>query len=123
MILFCDESVDGSIVAALRRDGFEVLYVAEMDPGLPDDEVLTRANQRIALLLTGDTDFGELVFRQGRNAAGVILIRLAGLSAERKAATVSDAFREHGSELTGAFSVISPGRLRIRRGPLTPPAI
>jgi hypothetical protein len=50
VILLCDESVDGPIVLALRRDGIEVLYVAEMEPGLPDDEVLDRANARGAIL-------------------------------------------------------------------------
>jgi len=120
VILFCDESVDGPIVLALRRDGIEVLYVAEMEPGLPDDDVLDRANAHGAILVTGDTDFGELVFRQRRITAGVVLIRLAGLSGAQMVRVVADAFREHGADLAGAFSVISPGRLRIRRDSLPP---
>jgi predicted nuclease of predicted toxin-antitoxin system len=117
MILCCDESVDGPIVRALRRDGFEVLYIAEMEPGISDEDVLTAANGRGALLVTGDTDFGELVYRQGRVSAGVVLIRLSGLSAEAKATVVSATFREHRSDLVGAFSVISPGLVRVRRSP------
>lgn len=77
--------------------------------------VLEEANRSGALLITADKDFGELVFRLGRIAAGVVLIRLAGLSALAKANTISAAFASRAHEMPSAFSVISPGRIRIRR--------
>ncbi|MGB9177940.1 MAG: DUF5615 family PIN-like protein [Pyrinomonadaceae bacterium] len=116
MNLLADESVDLPIVERLRREGHDVLYIAEMEPGIGDDVVLEKANERTALLLTGDKDFGELVFKETRLAAGgVVLIRLAGLSADRKAEIVAHAFQGHGSEFPQHFSVIEPGRVRIRR--------
>ena len=116
MNLLADESIDRPIVERLRRDGHDVLYVAEMEPSIDDDVVLERANERAALLLTGDKDFGELVFREGKLVAGgVVLIRLAGLSSGSKAGVVADAFREHGAEFAHRFSVIEPGRVRVRR--------
>lgn len=100
MNLLADETVDRQIVERLRRDGHAVLYVVEMEPGIPDGLVLERANEVSALLLTADKDFGELVFREGRlSSGGVTLIRLAGLSAERKAETVSKAFAERGPDV------------------------
>lgn len=118
MILLADESVDRQIVARLRQEGHEVLYVAEMEPGITDDAVLALANQNAALLLTADKDFGELVFREGQlTTDGVVLSRLAGLSADRKADTVAAAFREHAAEFLHGFSVIEPGRIRVRRKP------
>ncbi len=115
MNLLADESVEQQIVARLRQDEHEVLYVAEMEPGIGDDEALERANERLALLLTGDKDFGELVFRDKRlTAGGVILIRLAGLMAGTKAEIVSTAIKEHEGKLAHRFSVVSPGRMRIR---------
>ena len=115
MNLLADEGVERQIVERLRRDGHTILYIAEMEPGIQDDVVLDRANQLTALLVTTDKDFGELVFRERRlSSGGVVLIRLAGLSAERKAETVSKAFEERGAEFTQAFTVISPGRIRIR---------
>jgi len=70
-----------------------------------------------ALLLTADTDFGELVFRQGRVHAGVMLLRLAGVPAATKADMIAEALRDHAAELIGAFSVVSPGLIRIRQRP------
>jgi hypothetical protein len=56
-----------------------------------------------------------MVFRQRLISQGVVLVRLAGLSPASKADTVSLALREHGPELSEAFSVVSPGLFRIRR--------
>ena len=118
MNLLADEGVERQIVEQLRQDGHNVLYIAEMEPGIPDDVVLERANEISALLVAADKDFGELVFREGRlSSGGVVLIRLAGLSVERKAEIISEVFRERGSEFDHTFSVISPGRVRIRHQP------
>ena len=116
MNFLADEGVDDPIVSRLRQDGHSVSYIAELAPGIEDDEVLRRANEAGALLMTADKDFGELVYRQRRVHAGVVLLRLGGLSPAEKAETVANVLRDHGPELTGAFSVVSPGAVRIRRG-------
>jgi len=116
MRLVADESVDVPIVQRLRSDGHEVVSVSEVGPGLSDDEVLDIAKEEDALLLTADKDFGELVYRQGKASSGVLLIRLAGVTAARKAALASALFADHEAELKGAFTVLSPGVVRIRSG-------
>lgn len=115
MNLLADEGVDRPIVERLRRDGHHVLYIAEMSPGINDDVILTQANTDSALLLTLDKDFGELVFRRRLLHAGVILIRLAGLQRSTKAQIVSEVLRSRNAELLNAFSVITPGNVRIRK--------
>jgi predicted nuclease of predicted toxin-antitoxin system len=115
MNLLADESVDRQIVERLRQDGHDVLYIAEIDPSVSDNAVLDLANKKNALLITVDKDFGEIVFRDGRlSSDGVVLLRLAGLSAENKVKIVSEAFQENMREFPGHFSVIAPGRIRIR---------
>lgn len=106
-----DESVDKPIVDRIREDGYEVMAVAELEPGISDEEVLAIS----AVPITGDTDFGEVV-RQGLNSAGVVLLRLAGLSSLNKAATVSRAIADHYQEFSTSFSVVGPTTVRIRRG-------
>lgn len=118
MILLADENLDKSVVERLREEGHEVIAVAEMKPGIEDDTVLALANERNALLVTEDKDFGELVFRQRLVHAVVILIRLAGLAATAKGETLARTLREHGGEMTGAFTVLARGVLRIRQGSL-----
>ncbi len=57
MHLFADEGVERQVVERLRQDGYQVHYVAEMDPGISDDEILQQANQAEALLVTADKGF------------------------------------------------------------------
>jgi predicted nuclease of predicted toxin-antitoxin system len=112
--ILADESIDLPIVAHLRQQGHHVSYVAEMDPGLSDEAVLQLARDEQALLLTADKDFGELVFRWRQVSRGVILLRLAGLPAQRKAKIVATAIEQYGERLVTAFSVITKHNVRIR---------
>lgn len=115
MRVLADENLDRPIVARLRADGHTVTYVLELAPGIPDSEVVELAARQQALLLTADKDFGELVYRQGQAAQGVVLVRLAGLSPGLKASLVASALREHGDELPDNFTVITAGGVRIRK--------
>lgn len=56
MNFLADEGVDFPVVQRLCSDGHEVLYVAEMAPGVSDETVLATANDKNALLLTADKD-------------------------------------------------------------------
>lgn len=89
--------------------------MAEMEPGIPDDTVLDLANREGALLLTADKDFGELVFRLGRLMPGAVLFRLAGLSPASRGEIIAATISGHIRELSRAFTVITPGAVRIRR--------
>lgn len=115
MKFLADECVDRQIVDRLRHEGHTVLYVAEMEPGISDHDVLDLANHEGAILLTADKDFGELVFRQDKVARGIVLVRLAGLSPVIKAEIIAAAIKDHGAEFLRSFTVITSGSVRIRR--------
>jgi hypothetical protein len=42
--LLADEDVNGLVVERLRQDDHVVLYIAEMKPGIADEEILRKAN-------------------------------------------------------------------------------
>jgi hypothetical protein len=69
-VFVADENVESVIVQRLRDDGHDVIWIAESDPGTSDDSVLALAEDEARLLITSDTDFGELVYRQGRARGG-----------------------------------------------------
>lgn len=114
MNFVADESVDQPIVTHLREAGHTVLAIIEMEPSISDQAVLEIANQQGMVLLTGDKDFGELVFRDRHYAFGIVLIRLAGLAAAAKAEVVTSVIKEHGDKLAHSFTVISSNNVRIR---------
>jgi len=45
MNFVADESIDRQIVNRLKQDGHRIFDVTEMDPGISDDEVLSKANK------------------------------------------------------------------------------
>jgi len=68
------------------------------------------------VLITADKDVGELVFRDGKSAVGVVLIRfdivsaaLAGETAKRIVALENEG--------RGAFAVLDRASVRVRRTP------
>jgi len=69
-----DECCDTGIVASLRREGHDVFYVLEEEPGLQDEVILQRAYVERRVLLTEDKDLGELVCRLRKPATGIVLI-------------------------------------------------
>jgi len=59
-----------------------------------------------------------MVFQENRLVTqGLILIRLAGLSGDAKAETVSNVLRTRENDLIGCFTVISAGNIRIQPTP------
>lgn len=116
MKIVADESVEGRIVTRLRQEGHEILYVAELNPGITDQDVLHLAETEDALLLTSAKDFGDITYHQQQSKAGIVLARLHSLSAEQKARILAGVLVDHSAELTGAFTVVSAGSIRIRHG-------
>ena len=114
MKLVADESVEGPTVERLRRDGHDVVYVAELEPGIDDSEVLSLARREQALLLTADKDFGELVFRHREQHFGVLLLRWMDGDLGGNAEMTASIFRKHGEEMRGCFSTLTRHGLRIR---------
>lgn len=115
MKILADESVDRPIVERLRESDYDVEYIAEIEPGISDQDVLEIANKTKAILLTADKDFGELVYRDHYDiGAGVVLLRFAGLSPAEKADKAIDAIREFTSDDESRFLVVTKSGIRYR---------
>lgn len=114
MNILADENVSRLVVEKLQQENHQVQYIFDMARGSDDSTVLNIANQQKALLVTNDKDFGEMVFRQHLQAAGVLLVRLASLSPEEEAEAVALVIRQYSEELQEAFSVVTLRGVRIR---------
>jgi len=114
MKFIADEGVDAQIVSKLRSEGYDVLYIAEFDAGANDDDILKFANEDDRILITRDKDFGELVFRLNKIHSGIVLNRLFQLDSSRKAALVLKVVNQYKEQLYGSYTVIQPGRIRVR---------
>jgi predicted nuclease of predicted toxin-antitoxin system len=107
-----DESVDYRIIIELRKTNYEVYSIAEQQPSLTDSNVLALANERQALLLTEDKDFGELAFRFKFPHRGILLIRI-DKPTEKISITV-EIINKYYDNLIDKFSVLTEDKLRIK---------
>lgn len=77
MRLLADENIDQTAVIRLRSMGHDVLYIKESSPSENDPDLLLQATREQRTLFTYDTDYGQLIHRQGMQAPyGVILFRI-----------------------------------------------
>lgn len=108
-----DACVPVQLAEALRQLGGDVVLAAGK-PAMPDSDVLSAAHDRV--LITSDKDFGELVFRDGRQALGVVLLRLDLVNQEivtdiaRRIVALQDAGR-------GVFATLEKSNTRMRALP------
>jgi predicted nuclease of predicted toxin-antitoxin system len=115
-----NENVPVEIVEAARQAGHDMAWIVEMSPGADDGAVLAASLAERRVLVTFDKDFGELAFRQGKNAScGVILLRPRLHEAEYVARFASVILAQH-IDWEGHFSVAQEGKMRVVPLPVGP---
>lgn len=102
-------------MAELRAAGHDILWVRTAAPGASDSEVLAWAARDARVLLTFDKDFGELARGAGLSlSCGVVLFRLPMPRPDHVGASLASLILAR-SDWPGHFSVVEPGRIRMRR--------
>jgi predicted nuclease of predicted toxin-antitoxin system len=96
----------------LRASGFTVLSIQESHSAITDTQVLKLAEDNLALLITEDKDFGELVFRFQLKHTGILLLRME--QDKDMILLATRAITRFYKELLGKFSVLDKIKLRIK---------
>lgn len=65
MRFLADENIPGPVAQRLRELGHDVLWAKEDHGGEQDDRLLALAQADRRVIVTCDTDFGELAFHYG----------------------------------------------------------
>ncbi len=112
MKFLVDRCVGHRLSVWLRDQGHDVVESRELgqDPG--DWELLKQAEAAGRILLTIDTDFGELIYVRRASHAG--LVRLPDVPVDQRIAVMSQVFERHSAALENrAVVTIRGGRVRI----------
>ena len=118
MRFLANANFPGAAVNALEAAGHDVVWVRTAQPGIADPDVLAWAAREERILLTFDKDFGELA--QGLalpSNCGVVLLRLPMPKPADVGRRLAHLVMSR-NDWAGHFSVIEPGRVRMR--PLGP---
>jgi hypothetical protein len=115
MRLLANENFPGAAVAALTTDGHDVVWIRTAAPGMADPDVLAWAVREGRIRLTFDKDFGELARGSSLpSTCGVILFRMPMPRPGEVGRRLADLVAAR-SDWAAHFSVIEPGRVRMRR--------
>lgn len=114
MRLLTDENIGLEVVNHLRQLGHDVKSVTEISPGLSDIKVLKLAHKESRLLITSDTDFGELIYHQKQPHSGVILLRLEDETNANKIRILKSLLTSYSTQLARHFAVVTETKVRIR---------
>jgi hypothetical protein len=120
MRFLANENFPGAAVEALRIAGHDVVWIRTEAPGSTDASVLARAVEESRVLLTFDKDFGEMAWRARLpSQCGVVLFRLPAPAPALVGESLCGILVSR-DDWAGRFSVIEPGRVRMRELPTEP---
>ncbi len=99
----------------LLAEGYEIEHIGETNPSISDEEVMKIALKERRVIITFDTDYGELVSKRGLPAVGVIFLRMQEFTPDMPAQVIIDLMRMEEVSLEGFFTVVDEGKLRQRK--------
>lgn len=113
--LLADENFPGPAVAALRAGGHDVLWVAESQPGIPDEDVVAWGRAEGRVVLTFDTDLAERLVRyRDPPPPGLVLLRFVPEHPTHAAEVVAGLLRRADLTVVGRLTVVDHHKVRQR---------
>lgn len=108
-----DEHIPGKSIKLLRSAGYDVLSIGEDRPSLRDIDILALANEEDRIVITCDSDFGDLVFKRGRKCTtGIIYLRLGPFKSNEPGEIILSYLAIAPDQFEGRFSVVDRTRIR-----------
>ncbi|MHA1367468.1 MAG: DUF5615 family PIN-like protein [Candidatus Heimdallarchaeota archaeon] len=108
-----DENIPSTIIKELNEEGFEIENIPVKKRGIPDIELLNYAFSNNFILLTFDKDFGQLIFRDGVKAIGIVLLRFSPTSPTRIKMIIKKILEDKEFKPQGKFVVVHETHMRI----------
>jgi predicted nuclease of predicted toxin-antitoxin system len=113
MKFLVDECIGPSVARWLSAQKHDVFSVYEEAKGSDDHRIIKKANDENRIIITGDKDFGELIFRREKTHKGVILLRLENQRTENKINKINNLLKQYSDKLKDNFIVVTENSIRI----------
>lgn len=119
MKFLVDECLTRDVAERLSAAGHDAVHVGELELlGVTDLEVMASAVESGRVVISADTDFGELLAKGGRTLPSVILLRRHHDSSGQAVGILASMPDIEESLVSGAIVVITEHRVRIRSLPI-----
>ncbi|MFB6100577.1 MAG: DUF5615 family PIN-like protein [Candidatus Nanohalobium sp.] len=115
MKFIVDESTGKSIADFLEEGGYDTVFVGAEMKSASDSEIMERALEEKRIIVTNDKDFGELTIREGRDAEGILLLRLQLETPENKKKVLENILENHGDKIEGNLVIAREDQIKTRK--------
>ena len=115
MRFLVDECTGPKVSRWLASIGHEVFSVYHQGRGLDDQTILRKAAEEQWILITSDSDFGEMVHHGGYAHRGIIFLRLKNQQDQAKIKALSRLLSGERLNLADQFVVVTEASIRIAR--------
>ena len=116
MRFLIDECTGPGVATWLKAAGHDVWSAHERGPGSTDEQLLTLAVREGRIVVTNDSDFGELIYRHGLPHVGVVFMRLDDERTASKIEVLSRLLSSYADRLSGAYVVVTERAVRFADG-------
>jgi predicted nuclease of predicted toxin-antitoxin system len=113
-MIVADENIFRGLIAALRKEGFDVISIFESYRGMSDVDIAAFSLNPPRIIITEDKDFGKLIFENNVMVVGIIFLRF--LDTERDGIiekVISLLQNENLESLKGKYITITPNKIRV----------
>jgi predicted nuclease of predicted toxin-antitoxin system len=115
-----DECISARLASYLQDAGHDAVHVLQEGlGGAPDSEIMAEAARQQRVVISTDTDFGELLAQQSATTPSVLLFRRTRHDPRTLADTLLANLADAAQYLDeGAIVVITKDRMKLRRLPI-----
>jgi predicted nuclease of predicted toxin-antitoxin system len=115
MKFLADENIPLLMVRQLFEKGYDVIHIGVKYGGIPDEEVIDLANEEERIIVTFDSDFGNLVFLNRKIIkTGIIFLRLGHFMPNEPGDLLVSILEEKKIDFYGKISVVTKEKVRQR---------
>ena len=114
MRFLANENFPASSFRILQKNKWDIEHIGETNMGISDEEVIELSIRESRIIITFDSDYGELVFKHGFKPKGVIYLRIKKFTPEYPAQLLTELIEEENLEVEGKFTVIDDNQIRQR---------
>lgn len=115
MKFLANENFPFSSFNFLLDQGCNILHVASSMSGINDEDVMNYSIKEDRVIITFDSDYGELVFKKGYKPHGVIYLRLQNFLPDFPGKLILSLLNNEDLNFSGYFTVVDENQIRQRK--------
>jgi len=115
MKLLANENIPLLSSEYLDQQGYDIKHIGIVNPSISDEDVMNLAILENRVILTFDSDYGNLVFRDGYRPLGVIFLRIQNYLPRYPGEFLHALIQSQAYNFEGKFTVANERSIRQRK--------